>query len=549
MGEKVRLVSVAEMQAVEKQADAGGLSYAQMMENAGRGIAEVVQAAYSRKFQRILALVGSGNNGGDALVALTHLAAWGWQVQAVLLRPRQPDDPLVQRVRDAGGEVIGFPEFVQPASLHSQFAAAQVLLDGVLGTGFRLPLKPELAEPLEQIGELLRTLHPRPVVVAVDCPSGVDCVSGQAAVQTLKADLTVTMAAVKQGLMALPAFELAGEIRLVSIGDLAHLEAWQGIRRWVVDESWVKSVLPARPLDAHKGTFGTVMVAAGCLNYTGAAWLAGQAAYRSGAGLVTLAVPQSLHPILAGSFPEATWLPLTEEDGGMCAESAAELRAGLDRATALLVGPGMGMQKPAQDFMERLLPPADGEPAAKGIGFLSQGTRALPPKAQPPRTLPPMVVDADGLRLLARLKNWPARLPLDSILTPHPGEMSALCGLDKDAIQLARMAVAASFAQEWGHILVLKGAFSLVAAPDGTLAVIPAASPALARAGSGDVLAGLIAGLRAQGVPAFDAAAAGAWLHAQAGLKAASQLGSSATVMAGDILGQVPAVLAQFKYI
>lgn len=542
MSEKVRLVSVAQMQAVEKQADAGGLSYAQMMENAGRGIAEAVQAAYSQKFRHALALVGSGNNGGDALVALAHLAAWGWQVQACLLRPRQPDDPLVQRLREAGGAVLDYPNSLQAEALKSQAAAAEVLLDGVLGTGFRLPLKPELAAPLGQIGEFLNTLQPRPVVVAVDCPSGVDCDTGQAAEQTLKADLTLTMAAVKQGLLALPAFELAGEIRLVPIGDLAHLDAWRSIRRWVVDEGWVKSVLPARPLDAHKGTFGTVIVAAGCLNYTGAAWLAGQAAYRSGAGLVTLAVPQPLHSILAGSFPEATWLPLTDEDGGMCAASAAELRAGLDRATALLVGPGVGVQKPAQDFMERLLPPADGEPAVGEIGFLTPLAGSAPT-----RPLPPMVVDADGLRLLARLQDWHARLPPDTVLTPHPGEMSALCGLDKDAIQSQRMAVAARFAAEWGHILVLKGAFSLVAAPDGALAVIPVASPALARAGSGDVLAGLIAGLRAQGVPAFDAAAAGAWIHAQAGLQAASQLGASAAVLAGDILGQVPAVLAQLS--
>jgi NAD(P)H-hydrate epimerase len=147
-----------------------------------------------------------------------------------------------------------------------------------------------------------------------------------------------------------------------------------------------------------------------------------------------------------------------------------------------------------------------------------------------------MVVDADGLKLLAKLRDWPKGLPDDTVLTPHPGEMSALTGLSIEEIQTDRLEVALKYSREWKHTVILKGAFTVIAAPDGTAAVIPVASPALARAGSGDVLAGLIAGLRAQGVPAFQAAVAGAWIHAQAGLLAENQLGNSASVLAGDIL-------------
>jgi len=156
----------------------------------------------------------------------------------------------------------------------------------------------------------------------------------------------------------------------------------------------------------------------------------------------------------------------------------------------------------------------------------------------------PVVVDADGLKLLARLPNWAKRLPKPAVLTPHPGEMSVLTGLSKEQIQARRFELARRCSREWGHVVVLKGAFTVVAAPDGEAAVIPVATPALARAGTGDVLAGLIAGLLAQGIPAFSAATAGAWIHAMAGLRAADEVGNPASVLAGDVLRAVAGVLS-----
>jgi NAD(P)H-hydrate epimerase len=304
----------------------------------------------------------------------------------------------------------------------------------------------------------------------------------------------------------------------------------------------VASLLPDRPADAHKGTFGTALIAAGSVNFTGAALLAGQAAYRAGAGLVTLAVPSVLHAVLAGQLPEATWLLLPHEVGVISANAAEVLAKDFEHATALLIGPGLGLEDTTRDFIERLLTGKTGPKRSAGqMGFMpGQGPKADEKNA----TLPPLVFDADGLKLLARLPEWPKLLPAGAILTPHPGEMAILTGISKEEIQTDRLATARKYAQSWGHIVVLKGAFTVVAAPDGRVTVIPVASSALARAGTGDVLAGLIVGLRAQGVEAFEAAVAGAWIHAQAGLYAADDLGTTASVLAGDVLGSIPDVIS-----
>jgi NAD(P)H-hydrate epimerase len=300
------------------------------------------------------------------------------------------------------------------------------------------------------------------------------------------------------------------------------LAAWEQVRCSLPDLEWVRAVLPERPPDAHKGTFGTALIAAGSANYTGAAWLAGQAAYRIGAGLVTLAVPALLHAALAGQFPEATWVLLPHREGFIAAEASVALQAQLERATALLVGPGFGLEDTTAQFLGRLL------------GIERAG-------------LPSMVVDADGLKLLQRLPDWPSRLPPLTVLTPHPGEMSVLTGLPKDKIQANRLELAQRYSREWGHVVVLKGAFTVIAAPDGEAAIIPVATPALARAGTGDVLAGLIAGLRAQGVEAFESAVAGAWIHAYAGLQAIEQVGNPASVLAGDVLRAAISVIGDLS--
>jgi len=532
---RIRYVTVPEMLEIERAADAGGLSYAEMMENAGRGLAEKVAISYSHEEKGgVLALVGKGNNGGDALVALTYLAEQGWSVCAYVIEGRPDDDPLIERLREGGGEIIHAEDDSRNRKLRGCLAKYAVLLDGLLGTGIKLPLRGPFPKLLDAVGRILDELEQRLVVVAVDCPSGMDCDSGEVAVECLPADVTVCMAAVKRGMLRLPAFAFLGELEVVDIGLPEGLKPWKAVKRGVVDEAFVAQVLPPRPLDAHKGTFGTALVVAGSTNYTGAALLAGEAAYRVGAGLVTLAVPTPLHAALAGQLPEATWLLLPHETGVIGANAAGLLRQHLERATAMLLGPGFGMEETTGDFLARLLTHSGGN---RGLGFVAK-------KEVDDFTLPPLVIDADGLKLLARLEDWPELLPKPAVLTPHPGEMAVLTGLGTEEIQADRIGVAERYAKKWGHVVVLKGAFTVIASPDGNTAILPVAHPALARAGTGDVLAGLIVGLRAQGVEAFDAAAAGAWLHAKAGLAAAEYWGTSATVLAGDLLGSLGEVLA-----
>ncbi len=543
----MKFVSVAEMRAIEQQADASGLTYAQMMANAGRNLAEEVRRLVPTEDEekQVVGLVGPGNNGGDTLVALFHLAQWGWQAHAYLVQRRPEGDELVQRLEQVGGNITparGDEGFIR---LQALVASADILLDGLLGTGFKPPLKEEIGQVLTATRLAIAALEQPPLVVAVDCPSGVDCDSGEAVAECLQADVTVTMAAVKHGLLKMPAYARVGELRAVPIGALDDLPAWKNIRDEVVDEALMARLLPARPLNAHKGTFGTAVIVAGSVNYTGAALLAGKAAYRAGAGLVTMAIPTPLHAALAGQLPEATWILLPHEIGVIAADAVEVLADNLERATALLLGPGLGLEDTTAEFVSGLLEHGSRKGIRGQIGFVRRDAQ----KVEKSFVMPSLVVDADALKLLTKLENWPRRLPANTILTPHPGEMSILTGLSIAEIQGNRLETARRFAHEWQHVVVLKGAFTVIAAPDGRTSTIPIATPALARAGTGDVLAGLMVGLRAQGMDAYDAARAAAWIHAQAGLHAAEWRGSSASVLAGDVLEMIPHILAEIETI
>jgi NAD(P)H-hydrate epimerase len=354
------------------------------------------------------------------------------------------------------------------------------------------------------------------------------------------------MAAVKQGLVKLPAYEYVGELEVVEIGLPDDLKSLNEITTEVAEVESVAALLPERPLESHKGTFGTALIAAGSINFTGAALLAGEAAYRIGAGLVTLAVPAPLHGVLAGQFPEAVWVLLPHEAGRVSENASEVLAKNFADSSALLIGPGFGTETTTKVFLEDVLAGGTSKrKAATRIGFVHEEPAQKADETE--NKIPPLVIDADGLKLLAQIKDWHTKLPPLSVLTPHPGEMSVLTGLSKEEIQEDRQAVALKYAKEWGHVVVLKGAFTLIAAPDGRVTMIPVASPALAHAGTGDVLAGLITGLRAQGLDAFDAAVAGAWIHAQAGLYAADDLGTTASVLASDVLNSVPDVLSDLE--
>ncbi|MDP2776018.1 MAG: NAD(P)H-hydrate dehydratase, partial [Anaerolineales bacterium] len=468
----MKLLTVTQMRAIEKEADASGLSYAQMMENAGRGLAELLHALGGEYgWGEVTGLVGSGNNGGDTLVALAWLANAGWRTHACLVNRKSQHDELITRYLSAGGGISESAHDKNDETLTAFLDQSDVLLDGLLGTGLQLPLKKEAARLLQTCSLILSELHSPPLVIAVDCPSGVDCDTGAAAPETIPADLTVTMAAVKQGLLKLPAFEFVGDLQVVDIGLPENLDSWHAIKSEVADWDMVSALLPERTPASHKGTFGTAFVVAGSTSYTGAALLAGRAAYRIGTGLVAMAVPEPLHAALAGHLPEAIWVLLPHENGFVSDKASDDVLQslvlsvvegpvlsiveGLQRATAFLVGPGLGDKPSTRTFIEKIIP---------SIRL-------------------PMVVDADGLRHLSHIRDWHKKLFAPAILTPHPGEMSVLTGLSKEEIQNQRAEVAGRYAKEWGHVVVLKGALTVIASPDGRITTIPVATPALASAG------------------------------------------------------------------
>lgn len=515
----MKLVTVNEMRAIEKESDQNGVSYTKLMEHAGRGLAELVHAlGQENGWDVVTAIVGAGNNGGDTLVALTWLAEAGWHTHVYLVN-RKREDELVARFLSVGGVVCDAVTYEGYKTLAEFLDQSHVLLDGLLGTGIRLPLKKEAAQVLANANFILSQLDAPVFVVAVDCPSGVDCDTGIVAEETIPADFTVTMAAAKHGLLKMPAFEYIGELQVVDIGFPENLPSWRAISAEVADWEMVSALLPVRTLASHKGTFGTAFVIAGSTSYTGAALLAGTAAYRIGAGLVTMAIPEPLHTSLAGHLPEAVWIQLPHEHGFISDVAYENVLQNLGRATAVLIGPGLGDVVSTRMFVEKIIP---------AIKL-------------------PLVIDADGLRHLARILNWHKKLLSPAVLTPHPGEMSILTGLSIEDVQANRQTIALKYAQDWGQVVVLKGACTVIASPDGRSTIIPVATPALARAGTGDVLAGLIVGLRAQGLGAYAAAVTGAFIHAEAGLLAADLVGTPASVLARDVINAIPDVIAALE--
>jgi len=532
-----KVVSVAQMKAIEAAADAAGVSYAMMMDAAGSAVAEHILARLTRPADhKAVVLCGTGNNGGDGLVAAHRLAEAGVQTAVYAVAPPDEGDAKVQHLRAAGVFVVDAENDARWRVLKNLMGGVTVLVDAVFGTGARLPLGGKPADLLKQAARYLadRPDSP-PLVVAVDCPSGLNCDSGELDRLTIPADVTVTFAAVKQGQLAFPGAEAVGDLAVADIGvndlGLAELDS---ISLELATHDSVRTLLPPRPSSAHKGTFGRALVAAGSVNYTGAAYLAAAAAYRVGAGLVTLAVPPPVYGVLAGRLPEATWLMLPHEMGVIAGAAADVLRKEYAQTQALLVGPGFGLEKETGEFVRRWLG-VDEAPGARRGGFGFVGAAESESRAAS-ASMPPAVVDADALKLMAAIEGWAVRLPAPAVLTPHPGEMAVLTGLDKDTIQADRVGVARKYAAEWGQVVVLKGAHTVVAAPDGRATIQPFATAALARAGTGDVLAGVIAGLIAQGLAPYNAAVAGAYVHGLAGVLAAQALGGTASVIASDVL-------------
>jgi len=552
----MKLVTVEEMKQLEQAADAAGHSYAEMMERAGRSVARAIQERVTIKGKVTLVLIGPGNNGGDGLVAARYLKEAGGMVICYLWKSRPQDDPNLKRVQERNIACLCSDNDGRHGTLRKALRDADVIVDALLGTGASRPIEGKLKEILDIVRaavhqrrtaekpervtlgpspSLPKALSSTPLVVAVDVPSGLDCDTGQVDPATLPADLTVTFAAPKRGQFRFPGAGLIGELVVADIGIDPRLS--EEIRVKVATAPSVSALLPARPLDAHKGTFGKAMIVAGSVYYTGAPYLAAAAAARVGAGLVTLAPPRPLHSVLAAKLTEATFVLLPHSMGVLDANAVKVLASKVEGYAALLLGPGLGGEKETIAFVHKLLGVA--QDSSSRIGFL-RGEEVHAERMH----LPPLVVDADGLNALAKVEGWSKCVPENSILTPHPGEMARLMGVEQAAMDPDRVALAVKQASEWKQVVVLKGAHTVIAAPDGRVTVLPFANPGLATAGTGDVLAGAIVGLLAQGLAPYDAAICGAYLHGLAGQIVAEQMGVSG-MLASDLLPALPQTIAR----
>ncbi len=563
----MKLVTVEEMRHLEQAADAAGHSYDAMMERAGRAVAEAIQDRMDvseAEGTSILVLVGPGNNGGDGLVAARYLAQSGARIICYLWKPRSDDDPNVVRLEEHDVDWILSECDENDDALREALQNADVIVDALLGTGVDRPLRGKLSKILKiarEVAQERRTapettwtdlippdpcdgshdctpLCPALLVVAVDVPSGLNCDTGAVDPATLPADLTITFAAPKRGQFRFPGAQVRGELIVADIGIDPALGA--DIQSEVATAQGVRQLMPERPPNAHKGTFGKAMIVAGSVNYSGAPYLAAAAAGRVGAGLVTLAPPASIHPILATRLAEATYLLLPHSMGVLVPGATQVLTSHLGGYAAMLLGPGLGREQETVQFVHQLLGiEEDSKP--RRIGFQPRQAPSSEKVA-----LPPLVIDADALNALAEAESWWTYLPANTILTPHPGEMGRLMGADAESVNADRIAVASVKAAEWKQVIVLKGAYTVVAAPGGWTTVIPMANAALATAGTGDVLAGAIVGLLAQGLEPFDAAVCGAYLHGLAGEILAQWMGD-AGALAGDLLHALPQAMWRLK--
>ncbi|HEY8418390.1 MAG TPA: NAD(P)H-hydrate dehydratase [Limnochordales bacterium] len=543
----MKVVTAAEMRAIDRRAiDGYGIPSLILMEHAGLAVARRCwQQLHPTRSRRVVIFAGTGNNGGDGLVAARLLTNWGARARVFLAgdpeRASAETATQLAIARELGIDVVPLRDGThQKAKLNA--AAADLLVDALLGTGSRGAPRGAVAAAVDILNGAGRP------VLAVDIPSGVDADTGAVPGAAVRAQWTVTLGLPKVGLLLPPGRELAGHLVVADIGLPRALlgeglaDEAPGAERAATDKpapvkgageagdpptvlvepDLVRQLLPPRPATGHKGTFGHVLVVAGARGMSGAAMLAARGAQRVGAGLVTLAGPASLLPVFAGALWEALTRPLPEApDGGLAADAAGEIIHGLARTDVLVIGPGLSRTEAVGQVVRLVL-----EAAQR-----------------------PVVADADALYALGEGADFLVRTRARSyplVLTPHPGEMARLCGLSVREVLADPLRIARDRAQAWQAVVVLKGAPTVVVAPDGRAFINSTGSAALATGGTGDVLAGAIGGLLAQGAPPLWAAVAAVYVHGLAGDLAAAARGP-AGVVAGDVADRLPEALAQAR--
>ena len=520
------LLTADEVRKAEKAAIDAGVSESELMARAATGIAEMIHQE-SMIASRAVVLAGPGNNGGDGIVIATKLIELGWDVALWCWnRPETGDLPCDQ-------ESLGQVSSIKAVDdLREALSEADVVIDAVFGAGGRAELPDEVANAFEAVRMANQQRYIQ--VWAVDLPSGVSSEDGSVAEGALEADVTAMVGLPKLGAYKLPAASFTGEIEFVEIG-LAEPEGIPPERERLITAQRARQSIPTRRTGVHKRSAGTLLVIGGAPNYYGAPRLTGEAALRSGAGLVSIAAPSSIIGSIATAVPELTYVPLPVSEHSSAAGRMVKIvRDNWSIADAVAIGPGLGTDAPVPDFLAQLLGFDRG--LRTGIGF---GTHDEPDPVEP--FSGKAVIDADGLNWLAGQDEWWTTLSdSELVLTPHPGELSRLLGANRSEIESDPWSHARSAAKRFGQVVVLKFAHTVVALPNGELWVAHQAPPGLATAGTGDVLTGVIGSLLAQGCSTADAAIAGVRIALEAAMECAASEGSTG-YLASDIIEQLPA--------
>ena len=514
----MKLVTAKEMKALDVQAQN---DYAMpgilLMDNAAQAVAEAVHEALTAlEGERVVIFCGGGNNGGDGLGAARWLQSYGVSVRAFVvgaaLDAVQGDAAMeLAMFTKAGGRVEALSTEDDWVLAELAASKADVLVDALLGTGFHGELEGDVLRACELLNKSEK------YILAVDIPTGVNADNGAVCEQAVRADHTVTMALVKTGLLLYPGREYCGDIELADISMPVKLvEEYKSDKYRLTDEI-VRELLPLRKANAHKGDAGRVVICAGSPGYTGAAALASDAAVKAGAGLVSLYTPLSSRDVLAIKLTEVMVHGLLERMPGILGGGAAsDVASSAEAADVLAIGPGLGTSESTQEAVRTILQ----------------------------KITTPVVIDADALTALAGHTEILAAMQAQKVLTPHPGEMARLTGLEIAEIEADRINVAKKYAEEWQAIVVLKGAPTVIGCPNGTVYVNSTGNSSLATGGSGDVLTGIIAGLAAQEISLQEAAICGVYLH---GL-AAELTGIDIGLAAGELAALLPQAREQVLY-
>lgn len=515
----MRVVTAAEMREIDRQAiQEYVIPGIVLMENAGLQVIRIIQRIFPQVANKVFTiLVGKGNNGGDGLVIARHLHNLGAQVKVLLMADPEEfqGEALVnlkiwQRLGQPVYQVnqVNGINIVKVALLNTD-----LVIDALYGTGFRGTVNEKVARVISLVNTSQVT------VLAVDIPSGLEADTGKAQGPCIKADHTVTFGLPKLGLVLEPGASIAGTLHVADISLPKDLIENKNISRQLLTKKLLSPWFAPRQPESHKGSYGHVLIVAGSRNMSGAARLTVRGALRSGAGLVTLGVPQSIQPLVAAVLDEAMTRGLPETEAGSLAVTAVEpVLEACAAVNVLALGPGLSTHPETVEFVRNLLP----------------------------RLKIPVVLDADALNALVGDTAILEDLQVPVIMTPHPGEMARLLGLTIPEVQEKRLELASKAAQQWQSIVLLKGTKTIIASPAGEICINPTGNPGMATGGSGDVLTGVIAGLLAQGFTSFQAAAAGAYLHGLAGDLAAQEL-SQVSTLAGDVVNYLPAAFKEVE--